>query len=160
MYDHATKEGYPHISLHDCVIEGIRIDERQTIFEFDCEGFWIEAEHPLNPFGQRLRTDKSELRMSGIQFGFVSVHIFREMRFAGRRWLTRVDNVSPDVFAEKINGKKWQFECIDEYYGAHRALFCGHVTAAKRRHMHCAQIEIYFGESEYRWNRIRAGTTP
>ena len=154
MWEFSSKNSYPNIILHDCIMEKIRIENHDIVFEFDDSGFWVGKDHPQNQFGEILRTDKSEVRLTNIQFVFSSIHIHNELRFANKLLLTKRDEISFDDFATKLTSGKWMFEFVDEYYGYNSAMFSGYIGKKKKPYFTHAQIEIYYEESLYYWNKI------
>ena len=154
MWKYTCKNSYPNIGLHDCTVKGVRLEKQDVVFAFDGNGFWVDKEHPQNPFGQILRTGEAELRLSNIDFDFTSVSVYRKRHFAGKRLFTIRQELTLDAFAAKINGGMWTFEFVDEYYGYRRAMFCGYVHADKKPYLIETQIEAFYEESQYSWNEI------
>ena len=154
MWKFTSENGYPNISLHDCIIERVRFDGKDIVFTFDDMGFWVGKNHPQNPFGELLRTDKAELRLENAVADSFSVSLHKKWRFARKNLLTTQKVLSLAVFAAKINSRQWTFEFVDEYYGYHRALFCGVVRAAKAPYLIDAQMEVQYEKSRYCWNAI------
>ena len=154
MWEYTSKNSYPSITLHDCTVESVRLEKQDIVFMFDDGGFWISKEHPQNPFGESLRTGQAELRFTNVDPGFLSISVYHVWRFAGRRVFTTRRKLSFDDFAAKINSGMWAFEVVDEYYGYRRAMFCGYAHANKKPYFIEMQIEVYYEESQYRWNKI------
>ena len=154
MWKYTSKNSYPNIILHDCEIEGIRIEDTAVVLEFDKWGFWICDDHPQNSFKKLLRTGKSEVRLTDVDV--FSVYVHSQLRFAGKILFTKRSEVSLDDFATNINFGKWKFEFVDEYYGGgHRSvMFCGYISTKKRCRSIYTQIEVSFGECQYYWNKI------
>ena len=48
----------------------------------------------------------------------------------------------------------WTFEFVDEYYGYQRAMFCGYIHTNRKPYLIEMQIEVYYEESQYNWNKI------
>ena len=154
MWEYTSKNSYPNISLHDCRIEGIRLEDQDVIFEFDDNGFWIGRDHPQNLFGETLRTDNAELRLINIDSDLLFINIHNKLRFAKIKLFTIRKKVSLEDFIAKVNSGKWKFEFVDEYYGYHRAMFCGCLLTNRKPYLIDAQIEVYYEESQYYWNKI------
>ena len=159
MWEYTSKNSYPDISLHDCRIEGIRFENGDIVFEFDDNGFWVGKDHPENPFGEILRTGKAEMRLVSIDPDSFSVNMHEELRIAGGKTITTRNEITLNDFIKKIDSKKWQFEFVDEYYGYHRAMFCGYIVKDKEPYFTDAQIEIHYEESQYYWNKIHEDRT-
>ena len=159
MWKFTSENGYPDISLHDCVIERVRLDGKDAVFTFNDSGFWVGKHHPQNPFGELLRTDKAELRLENIDTDSFSFFIHKNRRFAGKRLFTTRKELSFASFAAKINSRQWTFEFVDEYYGYHRAMFCGLVRTAKSPYLIDTQMQLSYTKSRYYWNAIHQDRT-
>lgn len=55
MWKYTAENDYPNISLHDCRISNVLIDNNDIVFEFDDNGFWILENNCQNPFKKTLR---------------------------------------------------------------------------------------------------------
>ena len=154
MWGCTSKNSYPSIILHDCTVESVRLEKQDIVFTFGDGGFWISKEHPQNPFGEILRTGQAELRLTNIDLDFLSISVYHERCFAGRRAFTTRQKLSFDDFAAKINSGMWAFEFVDEYYGYRSAMFCGYAHANRKPYLLEMQIEVYYEESQYYWNKI------
>ena len=159
MWEYTSNNSYPDIILHDCTIERVQLEAQDIVFTFDNNGFWITKGHPQNPFGDTLRTDCSELRLTNVDLDFSSVSVYREWRFAKKQLFTARQTLSFDEFAARINSGMWTFEFVDEYYGYHRAMFCGYIHSNKKPYLIEAQIEAHYEESRYSWNKIHEDRT-
>ena len=154
MWKYASKNSHPNINLHDCTVKGMRLEERDIVFAFDDQGFWVGKEHPQNPFGQSLRTGEAELRLMNVDADFTSISVYHKHSFAKREMFTTRRQLSLEDFVAKINSGMWTFEFVDEYYGYRRTMFCGYVHADKKPYLIETQIEVFYEESRYSWNEI------
>ena len=159
MWEYSSKNSYPDISLHDCRIEGIRFENGDIVFELDDNGFWIGKDHPQNPFGKVLRTGKAEMRLVSIDPDCISINVHDELRIAGEKTIKIMKEILVNDFITKMNSKKWQFEFVDEYYGYHKAIFCGCIVKEKKPYFTGAQIGIHYEEIQYYWNKIHEDRT-
>ena len=154
MWEYTSQNSYPSIILHDCTIEKVRFEEGAIVFTFDNNGFWVAKEHPQNPFGEILRTGTAELRLANIDLDFLFISMYIKRRFLGRTLSTTRKRLSLEDFAAKLNSGVWTFEFVDEYYGYHRAMFCGYVHTNKKPYLLETQIEVYCEERQYSWHKI------
>ena len=154
MQEYTSENSNPNIILHDCTIEKCWIENRDIVFEFDNSGFWISKNHPQNPFGETLRTGRAELRLVNIDPDFISIHVFYERRLAGITLFTTRKNISYDDFAAKINSGVWTFEFVDEYYGCRRAMFSGYIHRQRKPYHIEMQIDVFYEQSRYSWDKI------
>lgn len=154
MWKYSAKNAYPGIILHDCRIIKVRIDGRDLVFEFDDSGFWVLEDNKQNPFGKTLRTDRSEVRFTNYDAASVQIYIFKRFYLFGKLILTKRVEVGLDEFALEINRGKWQYECVDELYAWRRACFNGYVWLDRRPYHYECQINLFFDEMLYSWNKI------
>lgn len=154
MWKYNVKNAYPGIILHDCRIVKVWKDNCDIVLEFDNNGFWIVGDNKDNPFGKTLRTDKSEIRFANYEADDVQIYIFKTFHLFGKSILTKRIEVPLDKFITGINGGKWQFECVDELYAWNRACFKGYVWLGKRPYHYECQINLFFNEMVYSWNKI------
>ncbi len=154
MWNYSTSNSYPNIILHDCIVEKIRIEETNLIFTFNDNGFWINKDNVHNPFGQILRTGRSELKVVNIDMDYTDINIFEKVRLFNKPILTKLKNISLNDFISKVNCGEWRFEFVNEYYAFHSAMFCGYLHSSKSSYSIYTQIEIMYDEIIYYWNKI------
>lgn len=77
MWKYSAKNDYPNIILHDCRMTKLFVENKDIIFEFDDNGFWIVGNKKHNQFEETLRTDKSEILFINCDFGFTSIYLFK-----------------------------------------------------------------------------------
>ena len=154
MYQYTDTNSYPNISLSDCRIEKVRLEKRDIIFEFDDMGFWVNDTHPQNPYKALLRTDKSELRLANVDPRFTFINYHEEVSLAGKKLFTKRVEVSMGEFISKINSGRCTLYVTDEYYGVRRVIICGDLFMDTPPHAVDAQIEVFYEESRYYWNKI------
>ena len=154
MYQYTDTNSHPYISLSDCRIEKIRLENRDIIFEFDDMGFWFTDSHPQNPYKTLLRTDKSEVRFVNVDPRFTFINYHAEVYLAEKKLLTKRIEVSMGEFISKINNRRWTLYVTDEYYGVRRVIICGSLFRDAPPYAADVQIEVYYQESRYYWNKI------
>lgn len=132
----------------------VAVDNKDIIFEFDDNGFWVIENNKHNPFGKTLRTDKSELRFVNCDSDFTSIYIFKVFYLFRKPVLTNRIEISLEDLTSQINSGKWQFEFIDELYAWDKAEFNGWLWFGKKPyHMEC-QLQLSFEDMLYSWNKI------
>ena len=154
MYKYTDTNSFPNISLSDCRIEKVRLENRDVIFELDDDGFWLTDAHPQNPHKQLLRTDKSELRLVNADPDFTSISYHEDICFAGKKLFTKRVEVSMGDFMSNINSGRWNLYVVDEHYGYRRVIMCCQLFTNKRPYAADVQIQAFFKESRYSWNKI------
>jgi hypothetical protein len=154
LWKYNVKNAYPNIILHDCRIIKAWIDNCDIVFEFDDSGFWICEDNKDNPFGKTLRTDKSEIRFTKYDADAVHIYIFKTFHLFGKSIFTKRIEVGLDKFIAQINCGNWQFECVDELYAWSRVGFNGYVWLRKRPYHYECQLNLFFDEMSYSWNKI------
>ena len=154
MWKHTSKNDYPNIILHDCFVTNISTQNNDIIFEFD-DGFWITDTHKENPYGQILRTGKSQMLFSNVDYDFSGIYIFKELKVFKKLMFTNRVSLAMKDFIAKINSGKWSFEIKDELYAWHQAVFVGDVRFNHRPYRREFQIDLNVKEMIYSWNEIR-----
>jgi len=138
------------ISLHDCYVTKI-IADKDLMFEFS-DGFWIVETNKQNPYGQTLRTDKSQIYFT--EFDIDNIYIFKKFSILRRIIRTSRIEVSLEKLISNINSGKWQLEIIDEFHKGSNVLFNTSLYLENRsKHMEC-QIIIEYKKMNYFWNNI------
>ena len=153
MWNYTCEKGYPDITLHDCTVCKAQLKKGDLTLEFDDNGFWIGKNHSQNPFGQVLRTGKAQIKFTNIDPDFSSVHIHKKPFFGGKKSTVRKEVPLCD-FIKKLNGGKWTFEVVDEYQKYRSVMYCGCVKKAKKPYFTDMQIEIFYENRQYFWDKI------
>lgn len=152
MWNYTSKNSYPDIILHDCMIEKASYKDNNLRFLFDDSGFWIGKDNSDNPHKQILRTGQSEITFVNVDT--ITIRIFDDVRLFNRTIFTKVKEVSVDTFSSQINSGNIKFEFVDEYYARWDAMFCGYMRFHNKPYFRYAQIEISCDEIIYCWNEI------
>lgn len=140
-----------HISLHDCRANGISLGDGVLSFVFD-NGFWIGADHTLNPHGEPMYTDKSEVRFHLLYNDInndITIYIFTN---EGEK--TFREELSLDEFVKMINSGSAEIEFLYEYKGYRDVIFeCWLWFEEEPYHKECVLI-ISTDDIKYCWNEF------
>ena len=79
MWNYSVENDYPNIVLHDCRIVKVLIENKDLIFEFDDNGFWLTENNKLNSFRKTLRTDRAQVRFKNIDQDFTHIYVFKNI---------------------------------------------------------------------------------
>lgn len=151
MWKNADKNVNHSISLHDCRATSMSVQEHALLFHFD-DGFWVSPTDKRNPFGNIVRTDKSEIQL--VRFEVSDIHIFKEVRVFHRMVSTKRVSFSLEKLMANINSGKWELEFVYEYHAHKGVLYqCWIWMKQPPYHMEC-QIVIDCEEIEYHWNNL------
>ncbi len=157
MWKFSSENDYPDIILHDCVVTKITLDGDDLVMEFDDYGFWIGENNKQNPFGNMLRTEKSELRFVDFDT-WSNIYIFKRYNLFRKFFHTSRIDLSLEKLISNVNSGKWTFEFIYEYYTSSTqalAIFNGCINVKNKRKNYDCQIESDCSKMVYSWNKIR-----
>lgn len=140
--------GYDIISLHDCVISEMQIQDDDLILKFD-NGFWLLADAEQNIYHETVRTGKAELCIK--EYEDITLYRFKPLRLF--QWVlstTRI-NISLETMMRKINNGEWRAEIKEEWYGKYGCLLSG--IMGKQDEF---QMDLFCKEFEYSWDELRS----
>lgn len=153
MWKYSDKNDKEGITLHDSFVNKACINKGDLFLDFE-DGFWICYNNPLNPHGETCRTGLSRVVFRNCEIE--KIYIYREFRILNKTILTRRSMISADALIKNINGKKWKLEFIEEYYANKSGWFnCSIRNNGKPFYLEC-QLELFFDDMEYYWNKICA----
>lgn len=141
MWPYEAIDAWGSISLHDCRITGICVQDNNIICDF-AEGYWIAETDPRNTYKKTLGTDdNSQITLTAAYCEKVEIN----------------DTLSAwDEFCTKINAGEWEFECITSEYDHNKWTCDGWVWFDDEPfHLDC-RLEFVFKHIIYNWNTICA----
>ncbi len=139
------------VSLHDCFASEVRYEAGTLSFVF-ADGFWIGTEHPANPLGEIVRTDRA---MAAFIFDKLagddlSVYVFQRTllgRTIRRQW-------SVSQLTDRINCGDIRLEFLYQYKGdCHRIVECC-LHSKKRPYLNECQLYLPAKSAFYCWNNL------
>ena len=154
LWNYSVENDYPNIVLHDCRIVKVLIENKDLIFEFDDNGFWLTENNKLNSFRKTLRTDRAQVRFKNIDQDFTHIYVFKNICLFKKSIFTIRKEISLEDFCSKINCGIWQFEIVDELYAYRNVVFNGGMFFNKKPYHRECQVQIFFETMTYLWNKI------
>ena len=149
MYQHCEQSD-AHISLHDCHAAKIQCADNILTFFFE-DGFWITGEHPENPTGNVVRTDRAEVRFElnpdedcGIGF-----YVF------SKRWKKTVrEEWNLSKLLEHINEKNCTLEFLYVYKGSFVMIVDCWLWSKKAPYSRECELRLPLKQVRYCWNNL------
>ncbi len=153
MWKNCVESAYEHISLHDCVANGVEFSDGVMSLSLD-DGFWMLADSKYNFCGEKVRTDKSKINFIDFEENLSVFYVFKRHYLFGKRLCTTRKKLELKILFDKINSGEWEIEFNEQYNAFHRVLFFGGVTTKKKIRAFEFQMVIDCEKMEYCWNNI------
>ena len=136
------------ISLSDCDIKNMQIEENNIIVNFSKYGFIVRDKN-----NEYYRTNGAQIVIKGCDVNEISIKEVRTQRLSDDIFFETSYDIDPNKFIERINTKKWHLVIVKEFYAVKSAMYIVRMREGENRFW--CHIEINFEDLEYLWNEIK-----
>lgn len=153
MCKHCVENAFEHISLHDCIANDIDLTDRNLCLYFE-DGFWISANSKYNSCGSTVRTDRSKVKIVGLDKEMCEVFIFKKHYVLGKCICTTRKEISIDELIANVEKRLWKIEFKEQYFANHTMFFYGTINTNKKVWAFDFELWVDYDTTEYYWNNL------
>lgn len=133
---------YPKVSISDSVISSIKIEGKNLIIYFDCNGFWVKRDST----SVYRRVDNARLKLCNCNIDDADIFVLTPKKFLQGVYKIK-EGVEFSEFINKINSNLWELEVVQEYFYDVGGLIVGRI----REKDFCVDcyMQVEYSQKEY-----------